>query len=389
MKPKILFIEICNYKDYPIGGYLAFAKQMVTAFGNELALVGMSDDTPVGMWTKKEIDGTTFDFFSVRQITFNHKKSWIPGRLKAYLAVRKYRRKIFDRNFHNVFIQTPEVLFALSKIQITNLCTRIPGVENPMAISRYWYGKYFARIFDLFFFNALMRSDVIFASADTKAIKAFLARGHGKLTTERVIQFPTRVNTEIFQPREKLSVRKQLGFSTETKIIVTSGRLSKLKGWELLLESFTLFLEKFPDSKFIFAGDGEDRNRIEEYVSSNALTEKVIFTGRIDHPTLSHYLNAADIFVMGSFVEGWSTSLVEAISSGKPIVCTDFSSADELIIENKNGFIINDRNPKSFSEAMIAALSLPEQNLTERSSEMEKYAVVNLKQDILSHWKLK
>lgn len=390
MRPNILFIEICNYKDFPIGGYLAFAKQMITAFGNELALVGISsDDTPVGVWTKKEIDGTTFDFFSVKQIKFTHKKSWIPERLKTYFAVRKYRQKIFDKKFDNVFIQTPEVLFAISKIQIENLCARIPGVENPMSISRYWYGKYFAQIFDHFYFKALRKSNVILASADNKAINEFLKRGGGKLPAERVIQFPTRVNTSLFQPREKLYIRQKLGLNNETKIIVTSGRLSKLKGWELLLESFKIFLEKYPDSQFVFIGDGEERKKIEEYVNISSLCDRVVFTGRVDHEALSHFLNAADIFVMGSYVEGWSTSLVEAISSGKAIVCTHFSSAEELVIEKKNGFIIHDREPKTFSNAMIAALEISDEYLIKRAYEMEKYAVINLKRDILTHWKLK
>ncbi len=53
---KILFIEICNYKDYPLGGHLSFAKHILSAFGNQLALVGCTtDDTPIGKWTKKKI----------------------------------------------------------------------------------------------------------------------------------------------------------------------------------------------------------------------------------------------------------------------------------------------------------------------------------------------
>lgn len=48
---KILLVEICNFTDYPIGGYLSFAKQTLTAFGNQLALVGLGDeDTTIGKW---------------------------------------------------------------------------------------------------------------------------------------------------------------------------------------------------------------------------------------------------------------------------------------------------------------------------------------------------
>ncbi len=63
---RILLIEVCNFTDYPIGGYLSFAKQMITAFGNQLALVGLEDDeTPIGKWTKKNINGIVYDCFAV------------------------------------------------------------------------------------------------------------------------------------------------------------------------------------------------------------------------------------------------------------------------------------------------------------------------------------
>lgn len=384
-----MFIEICNYRDYPIGGYLAFAKQMVTAFGNEVALVGMSsDDTPIGVWTKKEFGGMAFDFFSVMRVRATNKKSLVPGRVKSYLAVRKYRKQIFQVEYKNVFIQTPEVLFALSKMPIVNLCVRIPGVENPMTISRYWYGKYFARIFDHFYFRELRKANVVLASADGRAIDGFLKRAKGKLSSENLIQFPTRVNTEIFRPRERLTTRLNFGLDSSTKVIVASGRLSRLKGWEFLLESFLLFRQKYPDSQFIFLGDGEDRAKIEKYVNAKSLTNHVIFAGRIDHDLLARYLNASDLFVMGSLVEGWSTSLVEAISSAKPVVCTDFSSADELIIQGDNGYIVAERKSDMFCEAMIMALEISENRLIKRAAEMEDYAVANLKRDILSHWKL-
>lgn len=292
-----------------------------------------------------------------------------------------------QKKFDNVFIQTPEVLFALSKYRLENLCTRIPGVENPMSISRYWYGKYFAKVFDLFYFKALNKSNVILASADNAAIHDFILRGKGKLQKNRVVQFPTRVNTEIFKPLNRQLCRKQLNLSQTSKIVITSGRLSTLKGWELLLESFIEFRMKFPDALFIFAGDGEDRFKIESFILENKLEDHVLLIGRINHEMLSYYLNAADLFVMGSYVEGWSTSLVEAIACAKPIVCTSFSSASELILE-KNGYIITERDKISFSRAMFKAMEIPRENLMIRASEMDEFASKRLKNDILEHWKL-
>ena len=59
-KERILIIEFTNYEDYPIGGYLSFARSLMKSFGNSLAIAGIttSNEDPVGIWFKKEIDGS-------------------------------------------------------------------------------------------------------------------------------------------------------------------------------------------------------------------------------------------------------------------------------------------------------------------------------------------
>ena len=119
---KILLVEICNYEDYPIGGYLSFAKQMLSSFDNQLLLVGLStDETTVGEWSKKEINGIEYDYFSVMHSKTNSRKSLIPARLKSYLAVRKYRDKILSKGVDNVFIQTPEVFRSKIRDNLNNI----------------------------------------------------------------------------------------------------------------------------------------------------------------------------------------------------------------------------------------------------------------------------
>jgi hypothetical protein len=69
-KKRILIIDFCNYQDYPIGGYLSFAKILMETFGNDLALVGITTQIsdPVGKWFKKVINGFNYDFFCNSQI---------------------------------------------------------------------------------------------------------------------------------------------------------------------------------------------------------------------------------------------------------------------------------------------------------------------------------
>lgn len=386
---RILLIEICNYTDYPIGGYLSFAKQMLSSFGNQLLLVGLSsDETTVGEWSKREINGIEYDYFSVMYSDLDSRKSLIPARLKSYFAVMKYRKKILSKGVDNVFIQTPEVLFALRKAKIKNICTRIPGVENPMRISRYWYGKYFAGLYDTLFYNLVKKSAVIFASADAHAISKFIEDGKGVLSSEKVIQFPTRVNTEIFYPKIKEICRESLKLDTNDILITTTGRLNKHKGWEFMLDCFSEFNQIYSKSKFVLIGDGEDRKKIEKKIISMKLESKVSIVGRVNHEKLSQYLGASNLYIMGSYVEGWATSLVEAVASGIPVCVTDFSSASELVENGRNGYIIKDHNKAKFVNSMIDCLNLSKSDLMQKSLGLENMSISNLKKSILIQWRL-
>lgn len=389
MKKKILLIEICNFTDYPIGGYLSFAKQMLTAFGNQLALVGLGDDeTPIGKWSKKKINGIDYDYFAVVKIQKTNKRPLIPYRLMSYLAIKKYRKEILSIEIDNVFIQTPEVLFALRKSALVNLCCRIPGVGNPMTHSRYWYGKLFANIFDFYFFKELRKANVILATADKQSIIDFVGRGNGKLSIEKVIQFPTRVNTKIFKPLNKINERLELKLTEYDKIVVTTGRISEIKGWKFMLDAFVQYKTIYQNSLFVFLGDGEDRIKVESYISKLGIEDSVLITGRITHDILSKYLNAADIYIMGSYLEGWATSLVEAISCAKPIVCTNFSSAKDLVDTGVNGFVIDNRNVDLFVDAMIKCDNIDFEKLFQQSIKMQEYGVSGLKEKIIKLWKL-
>ena len=68
---RILVIENVNYEDYPTGGIMNFYRNLLDAFGKDLLMAGITTDdkTPVGQWTKREIKGVVYDYFSMARIT--------------------------------------------------------------------------------------------------------------------------------------------------------------------------------------------------------------------------------------------------------------------------------------------------------------------------------
>ncbi len=86
---RILIIDFTNYEDYPVGGYLSFARNLMFSFGPSLALVGIttSNEDPVGRWYRKTIDGTFYDFFAIARYNKAKTKHVIPDRLASYCLV--------------------------------------------------------------------------------------------------------------------------------------------------------------------------------------------------------------------------------------------------------------------------------------------------------------
>lgn len=391
---KILFIEICNYNDYPLGGHLSFAKNLLQGLGDQLALVGCSTDenTPVGKWIKKDINGITYDYFSVLKVNSkSFRKPLLPARLKHYFAVRKYRKELVNYPTDNVFIQTAEVLFATSKYFANkNVAFIFPGVGNILSISRYAYAKLFADIYENLLFKTLLKVKVIFACADRNAISELCARSKNRLLPENVFQYPTRVDPRYFYfSEDKQKFREALNLKNDEKIIITSGRLHWAKGWQFMIDAFEIFLTNIPKAHFFFMGDGNEKETIQDYINEKKLSKKITLKGNVNHQTLADYLRAGDLFIMGSIEEGFSTSLVEAVACGIPACVTLFSSAKELLQDGFNGYVSSDRDENNFAQLMEKSLNIPLDNLIESSENAKKYSIYNMKKDLLDNWELR
>jgi glycosyltransferase involved in cell wall biosynthesis len=380
-----LIIEGCNFVDCPVGGQLSFAKQLLEVYGESVGLVGITerDDVPIGEWTKLNIDEKEMDFFAYRKASCNGKKPIIPGRISGYLAIRKYRKAILSKN-RNALTQAPELLIAISNWGWDSLCYEFPGVENPLLMPRFKWGKPFANFYEKQLFRSLQKVDLILASAGFVAIQNLVKRSKGLLKIEEVIQFPTRVDTNFFKPI-KINKLNDLNIDHSDLILVTCGRINVVKGWDLTLEAFKILKNTKKNVQLYFVGDGEDRKKLEDEINLNNLSASVHITGYQSPKNVLKWLNSADLVLVGSHKEGWSISMLESLACGKPIVSTDVSGAKEMISEGENGYIVNSRDAKVFSDAISKGLEL--KNVQEKSLKIaSKYALFSLKSNLDKYW---
>jgi glycosyltransferase involved in cell wall biosynthesis len=165
------------------------------------------------------------------------------------------------------------------------------------------------------------------------------------------------VDTQRFRPVHKNeALQKTLGVSG-SPVIISIRSLSPIYNVETVVKSAPAVLRQFPGAVFIIAGEGSQKEYLEDMARSLGVLEHSKFIGLIPHEELPQYLALADVYVSTSLSDGGiSVSLMEAMSCGLAPVVTD-SGDNRLWIENgKNGYVIPVKNPEILAEKIVHLL---------------------------------
>lgn len=135
------------------------------------------------------------------------------------------------------------------------------------------------------------------------------------------------------------------------KRLISVGRLSQEKGFSDLLEIYKKLTLLHSDWCLDIIGDGPLKNKLQDYIDSNDLNDKVKLHGFRGKDYIDDLLHESSIYLMTSFTESFGIVLIEAMSHGVP--CIAFSSAEgarELISDGTNGYLIDNRDYDAYIE---------------------------------------
>jgi len=121
-----------------------------------------------------------------------------------------------------------------------------------------------------------------------------------------------------------------------------------VKGPEFLIKAAKYVISKYPDTYFIFTGDGPLEHDLNSKALEMGISENIIFLGwRGD---VAKIISIYDIFVLPSLNEGMGRVLAETMALGKPIVASNIGGIPDLVIHGKNGFLVPPKNPKELAK---------------------------------------
>ncbi len=165
----------------------------------------------------------------------------------------------------------------------------------------------------------------------------------GYLPKQRATYVGNGINNIKFKPLEyKLPIRKKLGMPQNCYIIAAVGRLVKGKGFQDLIKAFSMIEEKEECYLLIVGGNiSQDISKYEQYIihliSKYNLEHRVMLTGMVEN--VEEYLAASDLFVLSSYREGVSRSMLEAMSCKIPVISTNIRGSREIIQNKINGLL--------------------------------------------------
>jgi glycosyltransferase involved in cell wall biosynthesis len=174
------------------------------------------------------------------------------------------------------------------------------------------------------------------------------------LAPDRVAVLPVGIDVdEVIRRGRQASAGARLRPDSATPLLVAMGRLSPVKGFDLLIDASARLRDQGLAHHIMIVGEGPQRAELEALIQARGLREEVELVGFLSEP--QPLLAAADVFVLPSRREGnGGLVLLEALAHGRPIVAADCETGPREVLQDG---AFGDLVPMQDPEALAAALA--------------------------------
>ena len=257
-------------------------------------------------------------------------------------------KKIYDNSMNkNIFISAHHHANAFSIIFLRKLRNlRIIGIER-------------SDISELQIFNNIkdyIKNKLIYLLVRIYYKKANLIISNSKSGKKDLIQICNAKVINIPSPSFIKKTKKKLNNKIDTLKLIAVGRLSREKGYEIIIKALSKL--KINNFSMKILGDGAEKNNLKKMIKSYNLESKIKLIG-FKKDTKKYY-RGANLFINASFFEGFPNAVVEAISYCVPVICSNCKGgSNEILLNGKGGDFFKSGDPKSLSEKIFSFYKNP------------------------------
>jgi glycosyltransferase involved in cell wall biosynthesis len=169
---------------------------------------------------------------------------------------------------------------------------------------------------------------------------------------DKISVLPMGINEEFLEKGKK----RQEKASNAAFTILSNRTLLPIYNVSLLIRAIPFVLKEKPNTIFLIAGEGSERDRLEIEVKKLNINPSIHFIGRVPHEEMANVLAQSDIYVSTSLYDGTSVSLLEAMACGAFPVVTNNPSNQEWIADGRNGFLISSDDERALARKLIESI---------------------------------
>ena len=225
-----------------------------------------------------------------------------------------------------------------------------PNIDCQNSTVRLWFRRSMIKAVDAGITNSQAGKIYLTKIVGAKADSIF-ARPYQVPSTEALLREKNRAS-ELFssaKPAEK------------KPIFLFVGQLIPRKGLHLLLQACLLLQQQgYQNFTVQIVGDGAEQEPLATFAQQHHLSDRLEWIGKVDYHQLWRYFQAADVFVFPTLEDIWGLVVLEAMFFGKPIICSKYAGASEMVKEGENGYIIDPFQPEQLAKTMQYFIDSPE-----------------------------
>lgn len=345
MKKKMAFVDLTNFKDWPMGGMLEY----------ELAILPyLEEHYDLDLW------GYSVNNLTHSSLTLNNKKypihvcgncntghRLIPNFFRG-IYLLKYKKEFKDK-YDIIYVHSGSCMSALSYCVDRNN-TKL--VYHQHGLSYLTCNNLIILLQKPFYNIAQKNSDLVFCVSDEYSTVHF-AESKGDYEHKKFVSIGSPIDLSKFDLKkitDRINERKNTKIST----FIYVGRLDPWKNPELLVRAFALYVKNVNNNAlFKIVGDGSEFGNIKKLRTELGIESNLILTGAVPHSQIYGLLSDADAFMIASKGEGASVSVLEAYASGLPVICAKVPGLEKQVIDGKTGLFVNEYTVQGFYEKMV------------------------------------
>lgn len=181
---------------------------------------------------------------------------------------------------------------------------------------------------------------------------------------------------------EKLALRSRYNINEDDFVLIYVAELSIRKNQKILIEAMSLLKNDFPDIKLLLVGKGVEVDNLKETIEIKKLTEQVKLLGY--RQDISNLMGLSDVAISSSKQEGLPVNIIEAMGMGLPLIVSDCRGNRDLVVDNKNGYIVKTNSPKAYIEKILKLYKLNNsQSMSKLNLKLsQQYSIENIVYDM-------